>query len=175
MRDTCKSAMGSPSNLGYQWHGVSDTACRILMGFPVQEGTYERQNKPFSYILLGNSVCVQRGSERTKNKVKAKTEFEYGWTLGAVSKSHRDSTVESRILLVSEKNSNINSAPNNWLAPMMWETPEKQSKKIKLRIKIKNKASTWAIHTHQGGDRNSKRKFRIHNCHNTLSRMCSFN
>ena len=78
MRETSNSAMGSPSNLGYQWHGVSDTACRILMGFPVKEGTYERQNKPFSYILLGNSVCVQRGSERTKNKVKAKTEFEYG-------------------------------------------------------------------------------------------------
>lgn len=110
------------------------------MGFPAKEGTYERQNKPFSYILLGNSVCVQRGSERTKNKVKVKTEFENGWTLGAVSKPRRVSTVESGILPVSEKNSNINSAPNNWLASMMWETSEKQSKKIKLRIKIKNKA-----------------------------------
>ena len=106
MSETYNSAMGSPLNLGYKWHGVSDIASRTLMGFPVKERTYKRQHKPFSYILLGNSVCVQGGSEKTKNKVKAKTEFEYGWTLGAVAKLLRDSTVQSGILPVSKKKKN---------------------------------------------------------------------
>ena len=94
---------GITFELGIQMAWGKWQASRILMGFPVKEGTCKRENKPFSYILLENSVCVQGGSERTKNKVKAKTEFQYGWTLGAVSKPLRDSTVESGILPVSGK------------------------------------------------------------------------